>query len=103
MFKRNNEILIACCILVLTIGAVPAKASAVVNSSVSSKDSFLHPDGTLKLDGSLSGPINLQEWDVQMDPIRRAGLQFQKRAYKYFCTSKYCTWSMERTWKFLAR
>lgn len=31
---------------------------------------FLNPDGTLKLDGSVSGSLDLAGWDVQVDPER---------------------------------
>jgi hypothetical protein len=51
------------CLLVTMYGVVSAQADTTVSGS-----EFLNPDGTLKLDGSYSGLINLQPWHVRLDP-----------------------------------
>src|SRR5687768_10501315 len=45
-------------------GASPAQSELV------SPEGFLNSDGTLKLDNSSSGSLDLKGWDVQIDPQR---------------------------------
>ena len=49
---------------------VSATRSDPAQSKGVSPAGFLNPDGTLKLDGSFSGSLDLSGWNVQMDPQR---------------------------------
>ena len=55
------------------LGTKPAQASAPLAIEATSQESFLNPDGTLKLDGDFKGTLDLEGWDVNMDshPIWR--------------------------------
>ncbi len=71
----NLSVLIT--LLVLTssaLGVAPASAKVAQESEPLSAEKvspkgLLNPDGTLKLDGSFSGALNLEGWDVHLDPV----------------------------------
>jgi hypothetical protein len=73
MLNKADQPFIACCILILVLiigsfGVAPVEASSVAIEPNFSKADFLNPDGTLKLTRNISGSIDLQGWDVQIDP-----------------------------------
>ena len=48
----------------------PAAPAAAAPAPAASPESFLNPDGTLKLDGSFRGALDLSGWNVQIDTQR---------------------------------
>ncbi len=55
---------------VAPVAAAPSQQASAPASGLTSPASFLNPDGTMKLDGSFSGSLDLSGWDVQIDPQR---------------------------------
>ena len=71
--KKIN--LILCLVVFLSLlgggqGIGHAKALEIPAKPFLISNDFLNPDGSLKLDGSFSGSINLQDWDVKIDELR---------------------------------
>src|SRR5919109_2215014 len=72
MLFKNRKLYVLNFALVLALlggmfGVVHTQARGEVYKPISN-EGFLNPDGTLKLDDSASASINLQGWDVQLDP-----------------------------------
>jgi len=66
-----------CNLLIGLLGGVQVSSAYAVSSSPSGMtvepaltDTILHEDGTLNLDGSFSGSLDLKGWDVTMDAQR---------------------------------
>ncbi len=60
-------------ISLLVLMGDPAQANNSIDTKSNSHfsaEGFINPDGTLRLDGSFNGSIDLQGWDVQLDPQR---------------------------------
>ena len=60
----------------LAAPATPAAATTAADAAAPliSPATLLNPDGTLRLDGSFSGALDLDGWQVRMDPRARAAL-----------------------------
>src|SRR5215216_4807294 len=56
-------------ILSLVVGVYTVVPVQAVSLATPPKNEFLNRDGTLKLDGNYSGSIDLQGWNVQLDPV----------------------------------
>ena len=69
MMNKNSilpKMILAVALIAGLYGVLPARASEPNPAG----KGFLNPDGTLRLDGSFSGALNLQGWDVQLDEKR---------------------------------
>jgi len=49
-------------------GAIPVQAKPGESYETASTIDYLNPDGTLNLKDGISGSLNLQGWDIQLDP-----------------------------------
>ena len=68
--KLNNSVMAKIALAMVLIAGFYGVFPAGASKSNPAGSGFLNPDGTLKLDGSVSGPLNLQGWDVQLDEKR---------------------------------
>jgi len=76
MFKRITHFLILFTLLCGSLLASPvARVAAGTTESDISPGGMLNSDDTLKLDGSFSGTLDLQDWQVNLDPFRGPTLQ----------------------------
>jgi len=72
MFTKNRFMIIARITLAFflltgVIGTPSVQASTKISDDTTYGVDYLNPDGTLKLDGSISGSLDLQGWDVRID------------------------------------
>lgn len=83
MIRRSFPMWASVIVLIAAVAAsgwqgVAAEAPAMDHASMAvsgasghrAPDAFLNPDGTLRLDGIGSGAINLDGWNVSLDPLR---------------------------------
>ena len=68
-FFRLLRLTMLLSLLIGTLGVAPAYAEKKAVLTEPQVD-FLNPNGTLKLDGSYSGSIDLIDWDVKLDPAQ---------------------------------
>mgnify|MGYP000853812166 FL=1 len=68
MLRKCLNLFFVLCLTVGLIGLPTAAAHAQGESALTSPSGMLNPDGTLKLDGSFSGNLNLEGWNVALDP-----------------------------------
>jgi len=52
------------------VAAVHSAADDEIRAEKASPEKLLNPDGTLRLDGSYSGALDLDDWQVDVDPER---------------------------------
>jgi hypothetical protein len=69
MKTRIFPVLLLAALLCGLLSPVPV-AQAMPAAALAAPESFLNADGTLNLDGSFSGSLNLTGWNVQIDPRR---------------------------------
>jgi len=69
-FRKCLNLFFVLCLTVGLVGLPTAAAHAQGESALTSPSGMLNPDGTLKLDGSFSGNLNLEGWNVALDPKR---------------------------------
>jgi hypothetical protein len=73
-YKKNFYLLMrVVAILSFLLGMLeiaPVHAEKMAAGSADTRNDILNRDGTLKLDGSYSGSIDLQDWNVKLDPLQ---------------------------------
>jgi hypothetical protein len=73
-FDRTFNLFLAICVAFSALTILPSQSVRADEPSTSpeltSPVNHLNPDGTLNLDGSFSGSLDLQGWDVQIDSSR---------------------------------
>jgi len=73
MHARLFPIVLSLALLFSALGFGPAAQAATARPASSkgvSPAGLLNPDGTLRLDGSFSGALDLSGWGVRLDPQR---------------------------------
>jgi S-layer homology domain len=70
MKHKSFAVLLLVIMLIASSGSALAQGIASSARDADSQSDMLNGDGTLKLDGSYSGPINLQDWNIRVDDER---------------------------------